>query len=217
MLNECVILLHGFGRSISSLKKIDTHLQEQGYVTIPINYPSRHHPLKEIILKYILPKINKATAGFNKVHFVAYSMGGLITRYILAHHRPSRLGRVVFIAVPNHGTNIINILGNQQWFKTIFGPAVQEVMVGSEFINALPQEVDYETGVISGNLTVNPFTSLFMLEGEDDGTVTVESTKIAGMKDHIVIRSTHNLLLYDNSVIEEVEHFITNGKFAHTK
>ncbi len=213
MATECVILLHGFGRSSFSLSRITSHLEENGYKTIAIDYPSRNYHIFQLAEQFILPKIKKALPNCSKVHFVGYSMGGIITRYILAHHPMPNLGRVVFLATPNQGVEIANSLGKYVWFQTIFGPAMKDLEVGSSFLQSLPQKIDYEAGVISGNFSINPITSLFLIPGEDDGTVSVNSTKIEGMKDHIIINTTHSLLLSNQNVIEEVEYFITNGNF----
>ena len=213
MATECVVLLHGFGRSSFSLSRINSNLQEHGYKTIAIDYPSRNFNIFQLAEQFILPKIRPEIEKCSKIHFVGYSMGGIITRYILAHHRMENLGRVIFLASPNQGVEVVNTLGKYTWFNTLFGPAVQDIAVGAPFLTNLPQTIDYEAGVISGNFSVNPFTSLFLIDGEDDGTISVETTKIPGMKEHIIINSTHGLLLHNQIVIEEIEHFISNGKF----
>lgn len=215
MATECVVLLHGFGRTSHSLKRITTNLEENGYKTIAIDYPSRSLHVFQLAEQFVLPQIQSLTSNCGKVHFVGYSMGGIITRYIIANHRPKNLGRVVFIATPNSGTEVINAFTKYTWFQTIFGPAVQDISTDSDFLNSLPKKVDYEAGVISGNFSVNPFTSLFILPGEDDGTVSVESTKIKGMKDQITVYSSHSAMLYNDQVIEETFQFISKGKFRH--
>lgn len=212
--SECVILIHGFGRKSFSMGKINSHLYEQGYQTISIDYPSRHYPLIELIEKYIMPKIEEAKNKCDKIHFVGYSMGGIITRYVIANNRPENLGRVVMIATPNKGCEVIDILRDYQWFETIFGPAVSDISTDALFLKKLPSYVDYDVGVISGNFSINPITSIFMLPGENDGTVTLESTKIEGMKDHLIIPSSHSMILNDQHVIEQVGNFISKGNFT---
>lgn len=213
MAAECVVLIHGFGRSSFSMGKISNHLESNGYKTISIDYPSRKHSIEFIVNQYIMPEINEDKLNCSKLHFVGYSMGGIITRYILANNRPSNVGRVVFLGTPNSGAEIVNSLGKYKWFKKVFGPAVQDLAVGAKFLNRLPKTVDYESGVISGNFSANPFTSFFLLKGDDDGTISVKSTIIKGMKDHIVIPSSHNMLLSNQRAVEEIEYFIRNGKF----
>ena len=213
MEKECVVLIHGFARSSYSMSKINKRLQKHGYVTIPIDYPSRKYTIEQITEKFVIPKIKNEITKYSKVHFVGYSLGGIITRYFLSINRPANLGKVVFIATPNKGVEIVTHLGKYQWFKSIFGYAVNQLAENSEFLSSLPQEVDYEAAVISGNFSTNPITSLFIIPGEDDGTVSVESTKINGMKDHVIYSKTHMLLLHYEKVAESAEHFIAHGKF----
>jgi len=54
-----------------------------------------------------------------------------------------------------------------------------------------------------------------LLPGDDDGTITVEETRLEGMKDFIQIIGQHSLLLTQKSVIDNVVHFLNTGKFLH--
>lgn len=213
MAAECVVLIHGFGRSSFSMSKISHNLQANGYKTINIDYPSRKYTLNDLINNHITPQIDDKIDNCSKIHFVGYSMGGIITRYILEHHRPENLGKVIFLGTPNSGAEVVNVLGKYKWFKKLFGPAVQQLAIGSSFWDQIPNNVDYESGVISGNFSINPITSLFMIKGDDDGTISVESSKIEGMKEQLVLPVTHKMLLNSQRVVEEIEHFIRKGQF----
>ena len=52
--------------------------------------------------------------------------------------------------------------------------------------NALFPPVDYPVGIIAGNRSIDPISSVF-LPKPHDGRVSVENTKLDGMADHIVI------------------------------
>jgi hypothetical protein len=52
-----------------------------------------------------------------------------------------------------------------------------------------------------------------MISGPDDGKVSVERTKISGMTDHIVIHTTHPMMMNDDDVISQIKSFLKNGKF----
>jgi hypothetical protein len=52
-----------------------------------------------------------------------------------------------------------------------------------------------------------------MIEGKDDGKVSVERTKVVGMKEHLVVHATHPFLMKNNVVIENTIRFLRTGSF----
>ena len=46
--NECVVLLHGLARTSLSLNTMQEALQEAGYTTANIDYPSREYAIEEL-------------------------------------------------------------------------------------------------------------------------------------------------------------------------
>ena len=53
-----------------------------------------------------------------------------------------------------------------------------------------------------------------MIPGPDDGKVSVARTKVAGMKDHLVVHATHPFLMRNRSVIAATLRFVRDGRFA---
>ena len=76
---------------------------------------------------------------------------------------------------------------------------------------ALPN-VDFDRGIIAGSRSLNPYYS-YLITGPDDGKVSIETTKIAGMKDHIVLPVTHTLMVKSAEVLNQALHFFQNGYF----
>jgi len=74
--------------------------------------------------------------------------------------------------------------------------------------------VDFELGVITGSLSFNPASSM-VLAGADDGIVSVESAKVKGMTDFIVMPNSHTFIMKSKSVIKQIIHFLENGEFNH--
>lgn len=210
---DIVITLHGLARTHNSMNKIVKSLEENGYDTLNIDYSSRKYSIKDIAQKFILPEIEKLKdQNYDKVHFVGYSLGGIIVRYIVENHEIEKLGRVVLVATANKGSEVADYLDKYRIFSKIFGPSGGELKKNSEVIKNLQSKISYDAGVIAGNASYNPFFSIFVLPGPDDGTVSVESTHLEGAK-HKVISASHAFLLLKKKSIKNIVHFIKYGDF----
>ncbi len=213
---EGVILLHGLCRSKSSMARMEQALLESGFVVENIQYPSRTagiEPLAETT-------ISNALAGARlrncpRIHFVTHSLGGILVRSYFTRHTEPRLGRVVMLGPPNQGSEVVDNLGTWWIFRKLNGPAGNQLGTGT---NSLPNRlgpVNFELGVIAGDRSINWINSLVMIHNRDDGKVSIEHTKVEGMKEHLVVHVSHPYLMKRTTVIEPTIRFLQTGSFSN--
>jgi len=213
---DTVVLLHGLGRSSRSMTKMAAALRAHGYNTVLVDYPSLQEPI-QAHARQLADVVTRccSEAPTPRVHFVGHSLGGIVIRKYLADHRPQHLGRVVMLASPNGGSEIADIAIRSGFLGSIVGPSALALGTGDDgIVSELGAAGDVEIGVITGNRSWNPLFS-WLIPGPDDGQVSIESARLDGMRDFLVVPHTHTFLMNSDDVIAQTVAFLQTGSFDH--
>ena len=163
------------------------------------------------ILRGVSAQINECCFdSVHPVHFVGHSLGGLLIRAYLGRHRVPQLGRVVLIGSPSKGTPVVDMFADRWWMK-LAGPTAKALGTGA---GAFPRTLSppyYPLGVIAGVTDNGPMST--HIPGDDDGLVPVDSTRVEGMRDFIVLNTNHTMMRYDKGVAAQVIAFLRSGRF----
>ena len=185
-----VVLLHGLWRSVRAMEGLATHLNKEGFETLNIPYPSFRKSLDEIVtvVQEAIPPSEKPT------HFVTHSMGGIVLR-CLAQKSPDLItGKIVMLAPPNQGSEIIDWLEESFLGRTLFGPGGMSLSTNNVRQNIPGFQSNHDVAVVMGQSQRMPLFQSFL--GEDhDGIVTVEGGKVGGMKQFDTVNADHTLIM----------------------
>ncbi|MDO6706833.1 triacylglycerol lipase [Photobacterium sp. 1_MG-2023] len=207
----CVILLHGLARTAHSMDKLADALSDAGYQIVNVDYPSTQYPI-ETLAATVIPDALSQCNHTQPVHFVTHSMGGILVRQYLSQHDLNNLGRVVMLAPPNQGSEVVDSFHDVALFQWIYGPAGQQLSTETSSVPKQLGPVHFDLGVIAGNRSLDFLTS-WPLPEPHDGKVSVASTRVEGMHAHLVLPATHTFIMRDETVIAQVIYFLQHGRF----
>ena len=210
---ETVVLLHGVAMPAFIMHRVARSLKREGYRVVNLSYPSRTLPIEQIAADYLPAQLAaQGVANAPRLHFVTHSMGGLVLRLYLRDHRPANLGRVVMLGPPNHGSRAADHAAQHAFFRLVSGRNIARLGTGPQAIVRTLGPADYELGIIAGNRSNNPLFSRW-LGAPNDGAVAVESARLEGMKDFIILPYSHTPMLWRTVALAQVSAFLRQGHF----
>jgi triacylglycerol lipase len=213
---ETVVLLPGVAMPALEMHHVAHVLAAAGYRVINLAYPSRSLTIEQLARDYLPAQLHaRGAASAPRLHFVAHSMGGLVVRLYLQEHKPVNLGRVVLLAPPNAGSLVADRLSRSALCRWLIGPNLSRL--GTSTADAIAPKLaapDYEVGIIAGNTSINPVFSRWQ-NGANDGAVSVDSARLAGTRDFLVVPYSHTLMLWRDATAAQVLAFLRTGRFSN--
>jgi hypothetical protein len=142
-------------------------------------------------------------------------MGGIVLRAAVASGivSPDSLHRVVMLAPPNHGSELADRLRDFGLYRFALGPAGQQIGTGEHSVPLRLPPPPFEVGVIAGRRSSNILFGGW-LGAESDGKVTVESARLEGMRDLVVVDRAHTFIMWAPDVLEHIFTFLETGRFS---
>jgi len=195
---EVVVLIHGLGANKLLMWPMARWLTQAGYRTVNWSYRSFLHTVQwhAANLHERLDQL-EAEPKVLRIHLVAHSMGCIVAREALVMGSPRKIGRVVMMVPPNQGSPLAAYFGPP--LRCCF-PAIDQLAPRPDsFVNRLPEPDGMDIGVIAARV---------------DWIVGVENTHLPCQRDHIVVRGTHSLMVFQPSVAREVVAFLRQGRFT---
>ncbi|MEM8885967.1 MAG: alpha/beta fold hydrolase [Planctomycetota bacterium] len=186
-----VVLLHGLGRSASTMRILEWRLRTAGFRVLNIDYDSLQEDFDEVVGK-VARRVDELASPVARRHYVGHSLGGLVARAVIDKRPPMYLGRVVMMGTPNDGSPVADML-REKGLAWVLGRSGQQIGVALD----LPPP-DYEVGVLAG---------------EEDPLVPPERTRLPGMTDFMLVPGGHVRMRYDATSAEQVIHFLRTGRF----
>ena len=174
-------------------------LNERGFDTVNLPYPSFRKSMEEIV-----DHVAEAVGLSDKpTHFVTHSMGGIVARHLAARYPELVTGKIVMLAPPNQGSEIIDWLEDSPLGQVALGPGGMSLSTEKVQRDVPGFQTGGEVSVIMGSRNLVPVFD-FLLEGKNDGVVTVAGGKVGGLTRLEVMDADHTFIMGNKQVLEKV-------------
>ena len=201
-----VLFVHGLWMNGLETWWLRHRVASHGFGTHSVSYPTMHATAEQVARQ-----LATEIAGLEPpVHLVGHSLGGLMLLKLFELIPDQPPGRIVLLGSPVSGSRAARSVAG--W---AVGPSLLGQIALTEIVERTPRQwtLPRELGVIAGSTSAGLGRLVSDLPEPNDGTVTVEETRIEGMTDHIVLPVTHTGMLASASVAEHVVQFLNTGRF----
>lgn len=198
--NECIFLTHGYGAHWFVMSPMARQLRRLGYQVVNWGYRSMWYGVEHHAEKMQAKLQGLDSSNYDRLHIVAHSMGNVITRLALQQECPAKLGRIVMLCPPNHGSHVATL------YSPLVGwlsPSLRDIRdTQDSLVNQLDETVacPVDVGIV---------------QATSDFVVKPQSTRLACAKDYLMLNGFHSSVITKRNTSHQVHHFLQNGSFQH--
>ncbi|MEP6907181.1 MAG: alpha/beta hydrolase [Pseudoxanthomonas sp.] len=200
-----VLLLHGIWNAKAWLGPLARRLRDAGFEVEVFGYPSVFGGPDIAV-----PRLIQRLRDTGPAAVLGHSLGGLIALEALHRAPDLPVARVVCLGSPLRGSGAARGLAGNAWTSPALGRSAGLLQRGFECWEGKPQ-----VGVVAGNVPHGLGMHFARFEGESDGTVSLEETRLPGLADHCVVASSHSGLVLSAQAARQAAHFLHEGRFLH--
>lgn len=202
--SETVVLLHGMGRTRASMWLMEVRLRSAGYTVLNFPYSAKAasmDALSDDLRAFLAEKVETPV-----YHLIGHSLGNIILRNGFKTGYPPGLGRIVMLAPPNRPAEMARAFKDNPIYRWFTGDSGQQ-LASDAFYETLPVPPG-EFAVIAGDRGQR-----LTFKEPNDGVVTVESTKLEGMRAWALVRHAHTFIMNSRQVALLCMQFLRHGNF----
>lgn len=207
-MREAVIVAHGLWLPGVETKLLRIRLGNAGFAPHLFRFRTLRGTLEQNVQQ--LARFADGLAC-SRLHFVGFSLGGVVTLRMLAKTRSNRIGRVVCLGSPLTGSLVAARFGDSELGRIVVGKSLGE-HVDRGGIDRWDQNI--EVGIIAGTRNFGIGRLVDELPSASDGTVAVQETRLPGATAHMTLPVTHTQLLFDTAVARQTIYFLRHGRFV---
>lgn len=198
-----VLLVHGIWNARAWLAPMAARLRAEGFETEVFGYASVRGGPEQAV-----PRLIEQLKAKPADALVGHSLGGLIALEALRQANDLPIQRVVCLGSPLRGSGTARRLAGLGWGAPLLGRSAGLLAEGLSDWQG-PAEV----GVIAGDVPHGLGRLIHRIEGESDGTVAVEETRLPGLTDHCCVACSHTGLAYSAVAARQAAQFLREGRF----
>ena len=204
--DEAVVLIHGIWMTGLEMHWLGIRLRACGFTPCYYHYASLSVTATEGAAElntYI------RDLGCRRVHILAHSLGGIVTLHLFRDFPDQPPGRVLLLGSPVLGSGVARIIATRSWTRPFLGRNAE----GGLTDPAPAWSGSRDIGTIAGIGGLGVGKLLGGLSEENDGTVSVVETRLAGATDSCLLDVSHMGMLLSSRVADKACSFLHHGRF----